>query len=163
MNQRLPDTATLGEARRHLRENWTKGVVCDCCNQRVQLYKRKLNAGMAYGLIQIYKISLAKSGYVHVPSEFTALKINTADTEFAKLKYWKLIDDMPSDEGDDKKNSGFWIITERGKMFVLNQLEVPKYVFIYNGLTFKGDGDTQMTDIYTALGDKFSYDELMGI
>ena len=66
---------------------------------------------------------------------------------------------MPNTEDADKKNSGYWKITQKGIDFVNNKIQVPSHVHIYNGKVL-GFADTT-TNIIKSLGTKFSFYELM--
>jgi len=148
---------TLEEAKQYLRDNYEKGTECLCCKQRVQLYKRKLNAGMCYGLIALYRISNGND-FIHIPTEFTKRKINNSNTELSKLAYWGLIEEKKN-EDSSKRTSGYWRITQRGIDFVNKKILLPRHALIYNG---KCRGFTKEgVSIIMALGDKFNYDELM--
>lgn len=154
----VPTKETLEEAKQFLRDNWIEGAICPCCKQMVKLYKRKLNAGMAMGLITIYRIAPNKD-YIHVPTEFTKRKINAADTEYPKLAHWGLIEEQPNDTNPEKKTSGFWRITDRGIDFVLRKISLQQYLHIYNGSPHSFAGG--QINITKALADKFDYNQLM--
>ena len=148
---------TIQEAKQYLKSNYEKGVSCPCCGQFVKLYKRKINSGMSLGLLYLYKIN-GGGDFIHVPTAFTQRKINHANLELAKLLYWELVEERLSTE-DDKKNSGYWKLTNKGIDYVLNRIKVPKHVFIYNNKV-KGFSNNS-TGITESLGDKFNYHELM--
>lgn len=77
--------ATIEYAREWLRERLHDGATCPACTQHVQLYKRKLNSGMAKALIQIYR---------HAGQEWTRVQdMPNAPKggDYAKLRFWDLL------------------------------------------------------------------------
>ncbi len=162
-----PATDPLDSARKRvdlalLSRHW---ILCPCCHQDVKLYKRKLNSGMIRGLIELYKIQNKPEGFsdewVHVANEFTQRKFNYANAEFSKLKFWGFIEEKPNKFHFDKRTSGYWRITEKGKDFLHSKITVPRHILIYNSKQFPTDEIMEPTDVIRALGDKFNYTELM--
>ena len=156
----LTENDTLKTAREFLGANWKKGAICPCCNQPVKLYKRKLNSSMAYGLIILYRAH-CKDGfdsYIKMNQEIANLGIPSSNVEYAKLAYWKLIEEKPNTDSS-KRTSGLWRITENGKKFVLGQVKVPSHALVFNKKV-RGYSDTYLT-IKESLGSKFNYAELM--
>lgn len=145
---------TIKEAKEYLRSNFNEGVNCPCCNQFVKLYKRKLGSMQSQGLIILYNLSKEKD-WIHV-REITKNINLTGD--FAKMSYWKLIEERANTEST-KKNSGFWRITQRGKDFVGNKIEIPSHALVYNSKCF--GFSEEKTNIIKSLGKKFNYNDLM--
>jgi hypothetical protein len=76
-------------------------------------------------------------------------------------KWWGLVEPAAKDEKDeDKKASGRWRLTDKGRAFVIGRTLIPKYAFIFDNGCF-GYSEA-MVDIRDALKKKFSYEELMG-
>ena len=75
------------------------------------------------------------------------------------LQHWKLLERKAKDVDEDKRGSGFWRLTERGREFVRNRTSIPKHAFVFDNrvITFS----TQQVDVTATLGKKFSYNELM--
>ena len=96
-------------------------------------------------------------GFHHV-SEIMKDISSTGSNDFSKLRYWKMIEQQPNTD-TKKKTSGFWKVTEFGKLFVNMKVTVPKYALIYNKKKF-GFSDEQVS-IIQALGKEFNYQELM--
>lgn len=149
---------TLVEAKKHLRDNWEKGTDCPCCGQHVKLYSRPMHYMMVAGLIQLYNLDKKKPGYYHV-SELSIGQTYTSIGDFAKLKYWGLIEQKPKDPKENKRTSGYWRITQRGVQFVLGQRTEHERVLIFNKKNLGLTGDK--IDIKQALGGRFNYNELM--
>jgi|ERR1700679_3642900 len=130
--------------------NNPKGAVCPCCNRFTKTYKRKLNSGMALSLITLYK--RFGRNPVRINKELSRGGMGLAG-EYAKLRYWGLL--------EKTEDTGRWRVTETGEAFVLNQISVPKHVLLRNR-KFLGLTGVLIT-VETALGDKFSYRELMSM
>lgn len=149
---------TIREAKKKLRENWERGINCPCCGQMVKLYKRKLYAIQARGLIELYKLDQTESKYYHI-REIEGKFRGSGGGDFAKLRYWKLIEEKPNEDDPSKRTSGMWQITDRGRDFVLGNVKVRSHMTIFDG-KFQGlEGD--LITIQEALGKKFNYSELM--
>jgi hypothetical protein len=147
---------TLQESKEFLRANFDKGVSCPCCNQFVKLYKRKLASTPSRMLIRLHSLD---NGWHHV-GELAKGISDTGSNDFSKLAYWKLIEEKTK-TNDEKKNSGYWKITEKGINFVENKITLQSHVFIYN-TKFLGFNEKKIS-IIEALGNKFNYTELMKI
>jgi hypothetical protein len=159
---KLPEFNTTKEAKAYLRANWVKGTNCPCCGQSVKLYKRKLNSGMAYALIQIYKFDKTITEGYHffeVGKELAKTGKVAIALEYNKLAYWGLIETTINDNPDENSRSGFWRITDKGKLFVEGKITVPKQVYVYDAKARMVS--KEQTAIHQALGDKFDYTELM--
>ena len=146
---------SIKEGKIYLRQEFAKGTECPCCGQFVKLYKRKLGSVMGRAIIRLYNLG---EGYHHVKEIIKGISA-TGTNDFSKLKYWQLIKEMPNLEDLDKKNCGYWKITQKGIEFVKQNIDVPSHVHIYNGKVL-GFEDTT-TNIIASLGNKFSYKELM--
>lgn len=150
---------TLGEARKQLRAGWEVGTTCPCCGQHVQLYRRKLNSGMARMLIRLYRLDRARPGEAFHVREIIGSS-DGGSGDLSKLAYWNLIVGLPKDPAKDTRTSGEWMITALGRQFAEGDRTVRSHVVVYNGRERGFDGDH--IDIHAALGNKFSYSELMG-
>lgn len=152
MSSSLPDSTPLGDARRWLRQRVDEGAQCPCCTQLAKVYRRKINAGMARSLIAIYQVG--GRDWVHLPTQ-----IGARSREEGKLAYWGLLEEDTNPRPDGGRG-GYWRVTARGERFLKGEIEVPKYVRIFDGrlLGFTG---TDWVSIRDAIGDKFNYDELM--
>jgi hypothetical protein len=144
---------SLEYARKWLRDRVEDGATCPCCKQLAKVYHRKINAGQARSLIRMYRADPAR-GYVHLPTV-----VGSRSREEAKLRYWGLLEEERAKRKDGGR-AGFWRITDRGELFVLGQLRVPKYSRIY-GKRCLGLDDTETASIVDALGTDFDYRELM--
>ncbi len=149
---------TLQEEKERIVAEIEKGTHCKCCGQFVKTYKRKLNVGMCVVLIYLCKSGI--KDYIHVehfikekglPQSFRA--------DFHKLTLWKILEAQTEKREDGNPNTGYYKITEKGKCFARNEIEVPESVFIYNN---KVEAFSEATiNIKAALHNKFNYEELM--
>ena len=133
------------------------GYTCECCGQYVKEYKRRLYKSPVLALINLYKLDRLEPNLYHHIQEIGAT-IGNGIGDFAKARYWGLITAMPNDD-EDKKTSGYWAITRRGRQFVQGRLRLFKYCHVYNSEVVRFSGDTIY--VQDALGVKFSYKELM--
>lgn len=161
----LPNTATLGEAKQFLRDNWDKdGAICPCCTQIVKLYKFKLRSSMAICLILMDKYfrNHPEEEYVHMTNYLNSIDLpgsirNSGDN--AKTRYWGLTEKKEGKREDGSKRVGYWKLTEKGRQFVRGEITVPQYAKLFNNKSYGLTGDE--ISIREALGTKFNYDELM--
>lgn len=136
---------SLEEARQWLRERVRDGAKCPCCTQFAKVYRRKLNSGMAYSLIRMYRTNGV--GYVDIQAN-----VHSKSGDTAKLRYWGLIEAHP-------EKRGLWRVTNLGEMFVRGLTTVLSHAELYDDRLLRLDGDA--IDIRQALGNKFDYYELM--
>lgn len=158
-----PKTTTLAQAQQVLKDHAVEGAVCPCCRQLVKLYTREITSSMAYVLILLHRHFEKAPDYIHVPnylSDMTKLGSMIRGGDFAKLRYWGLLEEMPdAKRKDGSKRAGFYRMPEKGHQFAKGEIKVPKTVFLYND-TFLGFGPGD-TSIHECLGKDFNYDDLM--
>ena len=147
----MNEPTTLEEARDWLAERMDEGADCPCCGQRAQVYRRKINSGMARALIVMWRA--AGTGWCHVPTV-----VGGRSSDECKLVYWGLIEEERVRRPDGGR-AGWWRVTEDGARYVHGQLLLPKYALIYNGDCLGLEGER--VGILSALGTKFDYDDLM--
>ena len=162
---------TLAEAKQWLRARFGKGATCPCCNQFVKLYKRPFNKSMAYVLLLIARyyrrIEVKESDWLHVPSYINEVVASNPRRsaavrgDWAKLKFWGLIEEKPETRDDGSPRVGYWRMTPLGRQFVAREVKVPSHVYIYNGEALQRSVEEQIT-IDDALTTDFSYAEIMG-
>ena len=143
---------TLAEAKQYLRNHFKAGASCPCCGKYVKAYKRKLNAGMARALIIIYK--LTKNGNsIHVQDRFTKLGLRATTMDYAYLEKWNLI--------QSHGTNGYWSVTQRGKEFVEDDIDLPDHCLVYNTKVYHWSD--KLINIDIALTSEFDIDEIMKI
>jgi len=157
---------TLKQAKDFLRENFKKGCECPTCGQRVQLYKRKINSGMALFLIGLYRLDnrydKENPGELHRnffsnKEVMREMNLSASSLDYSVMKHFGLIEPRAAEGG--KKNSGYWRLTHKGLLFTRWKARTPKYVFLYNN-KIQGLSE-ETTTIKESLGDKFDFQELM--
>lgn len=150
--------ATLAEARESLKASLSDGANCPCCGQYAKIYRRKMNSGMAYALILLYRETEATGAeWIHLRSLLLRHRFHTGD--YAYFLHWGLIEEKPHVADETDGRAGLYRITKLGKRFVRGEDLVARHVYVYDAKSH-GFGD-ERTDIRSALGDRFSYDELM--
>ncbi len=165
--------ASLGQAKEWLAEHLETGATCPCCLQYAQVYKRRLNAAMAFVLVLIEQwheaqgLPVGQTEWLHVPSHIVKEAAGNPGRaaavrgDWAKLKHWELIEEQPSQRGDGSRRVGFYRITQRGIDFVRGTISVQSYIWIYNEARLDRLVTERVT-IREAMGIKFNYSELMG-
>jgi len=133
-------------------------ATCPCCNRLVKVYRRTLNASQARYLIEMARKSGAGNPWLHVETDFRDVS-TPARGDYAKLRFWGLIEPRPAHKGRGGKTNGYWRLTDRGRTFVAGQSFVPAYIFLLDNLVI--GSAAKLVDIKQALGTKFNYDELM--
>jgi len=154
---------TLAQAKAQFFEDARRqGAKCPCCGRFGKVYKRKLHSSMVAVLVLLQRFQHLGFTHVHTLINATTSPAVAAAIrgDFAKLRYWGLIEEGFENRGGKQVGSGKWRITGRGAQFVENAITVQRYVWVYNSdaLGFHGE----QISVYDALGDKFSYGELMG-
>lgn len=148
---------TLREAKQWLERNKEEGVTCPCCGQFAKVYTRKLNSGMAASLIWLVKRFHITNDWIDVPA--TGPIWVQRSRELAKLEHWKLVECKTEPSKRGARTSGLWRPTGEGIHFAAEEVSLPKYARIYDGM-FLSHPDRGLTTIRDALGDHFNYDDL---
>lgn len=133
------------------------GYICPCCGQFVKEYTRKLNSSMARVLILIYQSG--KLDFFHIENYLKSLNKGDLRADFHKLRYWGLLKKKIENREDGSTRNGFYKISPMGIMFVEGKTTVHENILIFNN-EFKGFIGRQI-NIFEAIGNKFSYEELM--
>lgn len=159
--------STLSEAQLWLlsaREE-KEGAECPCCSQTAKVYSRSINGAMAHALLLIALGTRDgesdADGWLHVPT-FLSRKtraVTVRGGDFAKLRYWDLLEEQVGVREDGSSRVGFWRVTEKGLLFVLSRIKLPKYALVYNNKLLGFDGPD--VGIRACLGRKFDYDEIL--
>lgn len=94
--------------------------ICPCCGQKIVVYKHKLNRTLISALVKLWEHN----------GEGKAADLGLNNSQFAnfqKLAYFKLV----------AKKGSTYVLTDEGRMFLKNQLEVPSVVYTKNGVPTK--------------------------
>ena len=136
------------------------GYRCSCCGLYVRAYRRKLNSNMARGLIACVRHTAPGEWKFMMP----LLKPFNGWADFGKLRFWGLVEHAAPDPDADHPRSGLWMATLEGRQFAHGLIHVRRYVTIFNNQRVADEDPedaTRFTTIQRALGDRFSYTELM--
>jgi hypothetical protein len=95
--------------------------------------------------------------HLHIP---TSGAINGGG-DYAKLRYWDLIEKSPLSANPKKKSSGLWRLTRLGRDFAYDRTTVS--AICYYGHPQEGvlGFEPDQTNIITVLGKNFDYEKLM--
>jgi hypothetical protein len=155
---------SLAAAIQWVLQNRDEGVVCPCCGQRAQTYRRTITSQMARGLI-----ALGRRKGIGEFEKLEALAGSNGELvrlwrgDFAKLRFWGLIQGVEltaeEQEAMGKKDSNVWAITAQGVEFAMDRLKVSKVVMTFNNQVLGFDGPT--ISIHDTLGKHFNYNEVM--
>jgi hypothetical protein len=159
---------TLEAARAEVMEGRqrAKGIVCPCCDQLAKLYPRQICGTQVDGLAAMVAYS-ERYGYDWIRvAKFLARLPNArrfagGDIMF-KLVYWDLLEKRVETSKNDigtTTRKGFARVTERGRRFIREGLEVPRVAYVYNGAVVAHSKDT--VTVRQIEGTTFDYDELM--
>ena len=143
--------------------NFHKGTECPVCERHEQLRKYTINSAQSFLLMNLRRLhvnALNPKKYFHVENDIKVpLKVGG---DWAKLRFWGLIEECKNAEADNKPRSGYWRLTANGSLFVQNRLSIPKYVTLYNA-EFRGYKDEEDTITIQDVFDKkkaFSFTEV---
>jgi len=153
---------TVEQARARLLAHLVEGTTCPCCGQFVKRYRRALNSAMARALVLLYRHLKANPGleWVHTQSFLIAQQAYTGD--FAKLRYWGLVEPQVGVRDDGSARVGLYRVTPLGEAFVRGTAHVMKYVYLYNDeVLARPKDDNEQISIHAALGERFNYTALM--
>jgi len=158
MNKRMNNRIAIVEAKvTTMREAKNKGCKCPVCGQFVKIYKRSINSTMSLQLLKAFKkYDVGKSFHI---TDIIEGGDGGGGGDFSKLRYWGLIVELENDN-PKKKNSGRWIVTTNGELFIKGIIKLKKFALIYNGKFIDFDGDEVM-DFKSTLGKNFDYQYLM--
>lgn len=153
--------STLVEAKEYLRSNFAKGCICPACGGSVKKYFRPLTSAMGLSLFLIYDSQQkSEQDYIHVESMLKESQCSSsARGDFPKLRFWGLIEAKEGKRDDDSPRNGFYRITERGKDFLIGNININSHVILYNNKVL-GFSD-KLVNITEVMKNKFNFSELM--
>ena len=128
---------------------------CRHCGANSKVYAYKIGS---YARVLIWMaFNDRDGGYLHIP---TSGAINGGG-DYAKLRYWGLIEKSPKNPDPSKRSSGLWLLTTTGRDFALNKTTVNSICYYSHPpgevLGFEPD----QVSIIDALGKHFDYETLM--
>lgn len=155
---------SVASARQKFIETLDRGDDCDCpvCGRFAKVWRRKIHASIAAWLVALYRAG-AGTRFVHIdevmPYLPPALRAKArSSSDYCIIKYWGLAFQDAANQGDDKKVSGKWRLTQDGWRFARGEMSIPKYAYVFDDKVLKFDGDDVF--IKDCIGNSFSYNEL---
>ncbi len=111
----------------------------------VKLRKTSLTANMCISLLWIYKFyrynENAVLGQYYSRKDFFGdlMEANEESiiSNYTHLKYWGLIEPMPTSPTEIKYKKGYWGITENGIGFCQKEIAMPKYALVYKDFPYE--------------------------
>lgn len=132
------------------------GYTCQCCGSYIKLYRRSFNSNMSVALLALYK---------HTNGEFVKVEKFLSEHgyqrcgDFSYLRHYGLIEALKEKREDNSSRNGFYRITAIGRLFCEGKILVKEKFLIQNNKILGFEG--REISIIEALGNKFSYTELM--
>lgn len=128
---------------------------CQHCGANSKVYAYKIGS---YARVLVWMaVHSEEGGYLHIP---TSGAINGGG-DYAKLRYWGLIEKSPHNPDPKKKSSGLWRLSTTGRDFALNRVTINSTCYYSHPpgeiLGFEPD----QVSIVDALGKHFDYSSLM--
>tara|TARA_R100000152_G_C6730539_1_gene155269 strand:+ start:31 stop:567 length:537 start_codon:yes stop_codon:yes gene_type:complete len=110
-----------------------------------KLTKTSLTPNMAIALAWIYKFyrynENAQIGQYYSRKEFFSDLIEAKEESIIKkythLKYWGLIEPMPTSPTEIIYKKGYWGITENGIAFCQKEIAMPQFALVYNDFPYE--------------------------
>lgn len=159
----VSELSTVQEARAFVKSQ--DDTVCPVCTSRIKTYTRNLPRADLGALVSLYYLTTQQEkGTGQVCSEFfhiAELQGKSGGGDFAKFRFWGLIESKPNADDPSKKDSGLWRITPKGREFVENTRRLPKKVFVRLG-EYQGVATTDEVNLEEANEEcYFDFQELM--
>jgi hypothetical protein len=150
----IADRGTIADARDVLNNEMLTGTSCPCCEQRVMLYRRRIPLVAVRFVVWLLKSHDTGVEWANVRD------CPVRGGDYGKIKHWGLTELKPNDDDPKKRTSGLWRLTERGRRFAENAVELPTHRYVYNDRCYgSSETTTNITDALKTGG--FDYQELM--
>lgn len=147
---------TLAEARQQFQKAIKgEGARCPCCRRWGKINGYQVTSTQVRGMIWMVK-RFRRSAWVDLSK---APKWVLRSKSMATLHHWELLEAKPKGADEDKRGSGLWRLTPRGRDFVYGRITLPKHAFVFDNKLIKFS--REQVNVIQALGKKFSYEELM--
>jgi hypothetical protein len=145
-----------------LRDQWRRtiegdGGHCPVCKRWGKINVVIVNELQALSLLWMSKATLDENGYINMQT--TPPRFVLKSRSYHHLAKWGLIEKPQKDDDKTKKSDGFWRVTEKGFLFLNNQLRIPNKVFFYNK-EVEGWGE-QLIYFKDCFGKHFDYEEVI--
>lgn len=147
---------TLAQARQEYKQVIKgEGGRCPCCRRWGKINGYQINSTQVRGMIWMLR-RFRKNQWIELAK---APKFILRSKSLATLHHWELLENKPKQDDEDKRSSGFWRLTQKGRDFLRLKITLPKHAFVFDNTLIKFS--KQHVDAVQALGKKFSYEELM--
>ena len=167
--------------RTQLRELWRHtsegdGGHCPVCDRWGKVYSVTLTGSMVRALGWLYREHLITGDkWINLPKRMPRHVMRSYS--ITSLKHWGFIEQQPKPKpppkpegvvvqrkrGEKKepvpRTSGNWGITEHGRIFITNQIAVPKKVYLYDDIPRGFDSETAFAK--ELMDEVFDYDAMM--
>lgn len=163
---------TLGDLRERIVSKAREGTDCPCCGQRVQLYRRRFNAGMAATLIAMWRelVRRERSGnpdrWIHVEHDLVeAGKGPKRARDFSVGRFWGVIEPKARSTrstGLTACDTGYWTPTHLGIQACMHPRRalLRKYCLVFNNEPQGFDGP-ELSLAQALQGSKFDLADLI--
>jgi hypothetical protein len=158
VEESIPDSASLAEARDYVLAQRENGVECPCCGRYVRVYQRKLNSGMALAFSKLCRIHLRDDKRAVHAREVCE---PTKNRDFSQLRFWDLMEELPKSEDQHGRTSGYWLPTAKGLAFYYGSIRVPRFRIHVSGEDETTAWSSELISLREALPDNFDYDGLL--
>lgn len=113
-----------------------KRVKCPCCDKRVHVDTRKITDRMALQVVALARADrpMHCEELIHLPNPGS---VNGRDRMYGFLAHWGL--------AEKAEDWGYWQVTELGRRFARNEVDVPLRLFVYNNTVVGVKGDKRVT------------------
>jgi len=135
-------------------------ATCPCCERVVRVYHRRLHAEMALWLIKLVRKYREEPGWYQTVDLLAASgsHLRAGGTNGTLLVHWGLIERATACN-EAGAPVGSYRPTTQGLAFVENRVAVPACVYLLDNK--RTGASDECLSIRAALGDRFSYEELM--
>lgn len=144
---------TVAEAKALVEAHKDEGSHCPVCGQLAKTYRRSIHTSMAVALIKVYR--KARFAVCYIPDVLSERE----SADFAKLRYWGLIQPVEGEREDGSNRNGMWQVTLKGARFIRGDITCQKTVLVFDSEPQGFEGSR--VSIHDALHNHFDYDELM--
>lgn len=114
---------------------------CPHCNQNMMIYRRNIRSNMLYCLHRLY----FTLGNVPTKTRDIDARSNVI-SDFPKLRFWGLVEEQ----------DGKWLVTTRGHMYLLGNVSLKKYKWIYNNGVMADQAENPRLYIWDICPEKIS-------
>lgn len=135
---------------------------CDCptCGTFLKVYQRHITGAMVYALMLMD--SEPTGQWIYVPkllSRKAGTTVAARGGDYAKLRYWSLIEPRPGKRDDGSVRQGWWRVTAAGHLFVQDAVRVPRWAIEFREAVLSLEG--ARVGIRDCIGAAFDYQAIL--